>query len=108
MIERIKKIADYYYHGSEYALAKDCDIANNTLSQQLTGKRKLSLENVCKILKSVRQVSPDWLLFGTGSMERGSNDSILVDTIRMLTDTINEKNKTIDALKEQIEQLKDR
>lgn len=106
MINRIKKIADYYYHGSEYALAKECGIANNTLSQQLTGKRKLSLDNVCKILASVKQVSPDWLLFGSGAMERGSNDSILIDTIRALTDTINEKNKTIDALKKEIEELK--
>lgn len=106
MIDRIRKIADYYYHGSEYALAKDCGIQNNTLSQQLTGKRKLSLENVCKILRAAKQVSPDWLLFGSGSMERGSNDSILIDTIRTLTDTINEKNKTIDALKREIEELK--
>lgn len=106
MISRIRKIADYYYHGSEYALAKDSGIPNNTLSQQLTGKRKLSLENICKILNAAKQVSPDWLLFGTGAMERGSNDSILIDTIRTLTDTINEKNKTIDALKREIEELK--
>jgi len=45
-------------------------ISNSTLSHVQSGRNKASLDIVVRLLESFPDISPDWLLFGTGEMKR--------------------------------------
>ena len=67
MIDRVKKVIEYKQY-SVNSFAEMIGVKQNTLNQQLTGDRKLSLDVIQKIVIHCDDISPEWLLTGSGSM----------------------------------------
>lgn len=114
MIERIKELISYLGI-SNRAFCIQCGIKDNTFTNQLNGKRELSLSTIISILSFREDVSAEWLLRGNGDMIKSGNSisdanslrmERLIDTITTLQETINEKNKTIQLLEEENRKLK--
>ena len=77
MIERIKKIIQYYNLSiSSFAIRIGANQV--TLNQQINGDRKISLDTVTKILDSFENISSEWLLKGQGPMWKEKCSSVPV------------------------------
>ena len=114
MIERIKELISYLGISTR-AFCIQCGIKDNTFTNQLNGKRELSLSTIISILSFREDVSAEWLLRGNGDMIKSGNSisdanllrmERLIDTITTLQETINEKSKTIQLLEEENRKLK--
>lgn len=112
MIERVKKIIEYYGL-SDRGFAISCGLNQPTLFNQLKGLRNLSLDTVRAIATTYPEISCDWIITGAGSMlkeDSASRESErlskLVDTITTLQSVISDKDKVIATLTEQVNQLK--
>ena len=113
MIERIKELISYLGI-SNRAFSTQCGIKDNTFTNQLNGKRELSLSTISSILSIREDVSAEWLLRGEGTMLKNQVASDanslrlerLIDTITTLQETINEKTKTIQLLEEENRRMK--
>lgn len=71
MIERIKLFMDSY-NLTAADLADEIDVQRSGISHLLSGRNNPSLSFITKLLEHYPELSPDWLLFDTGSMIRGS------------------------------------
>ena len=85
----VQLIKDLGYNLSGFA--KELGVAQPVISHLSSGRNLPSLDLVMKILKRFPQISPDWLLFGTGNRERALTENV---------------QKELEALEEQIELTK--
>lgn len=98
MIDRVKKIIEYK-QCSTNSFAEMIGVKQNTLNQQLTGDRKLSLDVVRKIISTCNDISAEWLLTGDGKMlknisensENLSKQSISEERNNSIDELINQK-----------------
>lgn len=74
MIDRVRKIIEYK-QCSTNSFAEMIGVKQNTLNQQLTGDRKLSLDVVRKIISTCNDISAEWLLTGDGEMTKNISES---------------------------------
>lgn len=74
MIDRVKKIIEYK-QCSTNSFAEMIGVKQNTLNQQLTGDRKLSLDVVRKIISTCNDISAEWLLTGDGEMLKNISEN---------------------------------
>lgn len=74
MIDRVRKIIEYK-QCSTNSFAEMIGVKQNTLNQQLTGDRKLSLDVVRKIISTCNDISAEWLLTGEGEMLKNIPES---------------------------------
>lgn len=92
MIDRVRKIIEYK-QCSVNSFAEMIGVKQNTLNQQLTGDRKLSLDVIQKIVISCDDISPQWLLTGDGEMLKNISEN----SQNLLKQTISEeRNNSID------------
>ncbi|MDR2951560.1 MAG: helix-turn-helix transcriptional regulator [Dysgonomonas sp.] len=66
--ERIRKIREDLFKGSNIEFAKAIDEKPNTTSNWMSGNRKIGLEVLEKILARLPQISSSWLVSGEGPM----------------------------------------
>jgi len=78
MIQRVKCIIEYKGM-NESSFSEAIGIRQNTLNQQLSGLRRLSLDVVKNIIITFEDISPDWLIAGRGEMIRGTELPIEID-----------------------------
>ena len=71
MIDRIQKIIEEEGM-SQGRFANEIGIIDSRLSHYLSGRSKVSLELVTKILERFRGINSDWLLFGRGEMYKSA------------------------------------
>lgn len=71
MIARIKKIIEVENIGL-VKFANEIGVGSPALSHYLSGRNKVPLELVTKILERFRGINPEWLLFGRGEMYKSS------------------------------------
>lgn len=74
MIDRVRKIIEYK-QCSVNSFAEMIGVKQNTLNQQLTGDRKLSLDVIQKIVINCDDISPHWLLTGEGEMLKNISEN---------------------------------
>lgn len=74
MIDRVRKIIEYKQY-SVNSFAEMIGVKQNTLNQQLTGDRKLSLDVIQKIVINCDDISPQWLLTGDGEMLKNISEN---------------------------------
>lgn len=75
VLQRIKSIIDGKF-SSESQFAKAIGVNQNTLNQQLRGKRALSTDVIISILTSFEDLSSEWLMRGEGSMFKEPSQQI--------------------------------
>lgn len=87
---RIQKIIDIYCDGSKSEFAQKVGISNSVISN-IMGTRKSfpSFEVLEKIIKTFPQLNCEWLLMGTGQMNKNqpidNNNAIEdIDTLKLL------------------------
>lgn len=66
MIERLKKILDYY-NLSASSFADRIDVPRSSISHLLSGRNKPSLDFIIKVEKAFEEVELDWLVYGKGN-----------------------------------------
>lgn len=87
---RIQKIIDIYCGGSKSEFAQKVGIANSVISNIMGTRKSLpSFEVLEKIIKTFPQLSCEWLLMGTGQMNKNqsidNNNAIEdIDTLKLL------------------------
>jgi hypothetical protein len=102
MLNRIAKfIENTGYNPTSFA-AK-IGVQQMTLWNQLNGRRKLSLDTVEAILDTFPDISAEWLMRGTGSMNKGDEEQ--EKRIANLIDVISMQQETIRNLLDKIKQL---
>ena len=89
MIDRVRKIIEYK-QCSTNSFAEMIGVKQNTLNQQLTGDRKLSLDVVRKIISTCNAISAEWLLTGGGEMLKNISEN----SENNLKQTISEERNT--------------
>ena len=89
MIDRVIKIIEYK-QCSTNSFAEMIGVKQNTLNQQLTGDRKLSLDVVRKIISTCNDISAEWLLTGDGKMLKNISEN----SENNLKQTISEERNT--------------
>ena len=89
MIGRVRKIIEYK-QCSTNSFAEMIGVKQNTLNQQLTGDRKLSLDVVRKIISTCNDISAEWLLTGGGEMLKNISEN----SENNLKQTISEERNT--------------
>ncbi len=75
MKNRVKKIIDKKQLSSS-KFADIIGIQRSSVSHILSGRNKTSLDIVKKILTKFKDISPDWLLFGEGSMYKEEKSNV--------------------------------
>lgn len=87
---RIQKIIDIYCNGSKSEFAQKVGIANSVISNIMGTRKSLpSFEVLEKIVKTFPQLNCEWLLIGTGQMNKNqpinNNNAIEdIDTLKLL------------------------
>ena len=102
MVNRISKLIESTGLNPTSFAAK-IGVQQMTLWNQLNGKRKLSLETVLAVLDSFPELSAEWLVRGTGSMNKGDEEQ--EKRIDNLIDVISMQQETIRNLQDKIKQL---
>ncbi len=59
---------------SSSQFADEIGVQRSSISHILSGRNNPSLEFVTKILKRFPEINSDWMIFGKGSMYKGSNE----------------------------------
>ena len=72
MIDRIRKIMEEEGMSSG-KFADEVGIIDSRLSHYLSGRNKVTLELVTKILERFRGINSEWLLFGRGEMYKSAD-----------------------------------
>ncbi|MDR0825214.1 MAG: XRE family transcriptional regulator [Prevotella sp.] len=72
--DRIRKIREDLFKGSNIDFANTLDEKPNTTSNWISGNRKIGLEVIEKILARLPQINSSWLLSGEGSMMKTDSD----------------------------------
>ncbi|MFA5650017.1 MAG: helix-turn-helix transcriptional regulator [Proteiniphilum sp.] len=74
--ERIRQVIAYL-RISDSAFAKNIHVKQNTLSQQLNGKRSISIEVIYGIADTYSIINCEWLITGKGDMlKHAVNESV--------------------------------
>ena len=76
MQSRIQNIIDYY-NLSMLSFSKELGVNRSTISHNLSGRNKPSIDVLQKILKRYSSISPEWLLLGNGPMLKNNFNSNL-------------------------------
>jgi transcriptional regulator with XRE-family HTH domain len=76
MTERIKQLIETLGF-SQLQFADQIGVNRTVVNHILNERNKVSLDVATRILGTYRQVSPDWLLLGTGAMLRGDTPETL-------------------------------
>ncbi len=111
--ERIRQIRAVFFGGDTEKMAQVLDIHYTTIAKIISGKIMVSGQLVEKLLVACPDLSPDWLLFGTGDMHRSSNNCTNTPNsstsndaqIMLLRDILREKDNNIADLNRQLAQL---
>jgi len=79
MIEIVRRIEEIQEMSKldKKSFAEKLGISAATLSHLSSGRNNPSLDLIISILETFKEVSPDWLLFGRGERNRGSNEDIV-------------------------------
>lgn len=95
---------------TERNFALKCGIAQNTMNYYLNDKRKMSYENLERILLAFPDLSAEWLIRGKGKMYLSQNGANVLKTtdINKILDTIDALNGALTAQADTIRMLKDR
>ena len=80
IIQRIRLIMEHYKIHSVESFAKRSNVNVNTLRQQLSGIRSISLDTILSIVGAFECISPKWLLTGEGSMLQSEDSKAASDT----------------------------
>lgn len=106
MIKRVEKILKDSGL-SVNSFARKCNIAQATISKQLKGERKFSIETINAILNAFPDVNANWLMLGIGEpySQIDANTESLIKVIKLQQDTIDNLQATIMDLRQQLEQL---
>ena len=80
VLQRIKSMIDEKF-SSESQFAKAIGVNQNTLNQQMRGKRALSIDVIISILSSFEDISSEWLMRGEGPMLRPDPSQSIGDII---------------------------
>lgn len=75
MIDRIKKIIEVENIGL-VKFADEIGIGSSAMSHYLSGRNKIPLDLVTKILERFRGINPEWLLFGRGEMYKSAEAKV--------------------------------
>lgn len=78
MTDRIKQILssdNFRFNGNVSVFARTLGMEQVTVNNYILGKRKMSLEFICNILKSFPQISAEWLLRGEGTMIKSTTNT---------------------------------
>ena len=102
MLNRITKLIESTGLNPTSFAAK-IGVQQKTLWGQLNGRRKLSLDTVEAILDTFPDISAEWLMRGTGSMNKGDEEQ--EKRIANLIDVISMQQETIRNLLDKIKQL---
>lgn len=78
VLQRIKSMIDEKF-SSESQFAKAIGVNQNTLNQQMRGKRALSIDVIISILSSFEDISSEWLMRGEGPMLRSDPSQSIGD-----------------------------
>ncbi len=76
MIERIRQLIETLGF-SQLQFADQIGVNRTIINHILSGRNKVSLDVAMRILNTFKQVSPDWLLSGAGSMLRGDKSAAM-------------------------------
>lgn len=95
-------------------LAKIANISQTTISRQIKGDYNVSIESIYAVLHECPDVSPDWLLMGTGPKYRlpeltGNESDEMLDLHAEIAKLTAERDAAIDNLRraeERINELK--
>lgn len=93
--ERVKKLIEYK-KCSVNSFAKVIGIRQNTLHQQLTGDRRVSMEVIYSIIISYSDIDANWLITGKGNMLKEDKAS---------SDNGGDVKEEVEALKKEIKRL---
>lgn len=96
--DRLQQYAKYKY-GSYREMELKCGLVNGAVGTAT----ELSMKNLKKVLEECPELSPDWLILGVGTMERGiptakpqpigvkvTNDGLDIVTANVQSATVNE------------------
>ena len=72
---------------SSSQFADEIGVQRSSISHILSGRNNPSLEFVTKILKRFPDINSDWIIFGKGSMYKGSNEKIVLETKEIIKQT---------------------
>lgn len=67
-ITQILNSRNFFFNGNVSVFARTIGMEQTTVNNYILGKRKMSLEFICKILSACPNISADWLLRGKGEM----------------------------------------
>lgn len=80
-------------------LSKMINANEHTLGNKFRGVVKTDIDTVLAVLTSFPELSPDWLLFGTGTMLRGESEHQMPPAYEQrYLDIIQEKDRQISQL----------
>lgn len=86
------------------SFARKCKLHQATISKQLSGQRKFSIETITSILEAFPDVNANWLMLGTGDPYNKIDSKMdsLISVIKLQQDTIENLQETINILKQQL------
>lgn len=88
---------------SRTEFAERLNISNAVLSHISSGRNKASTELIIGILTQFPDISPDWLLFGKGEMNRDDGQStwnqLKKDLLKELNQVLDRQTGTLETLK---------
>lgn len=104
MIKRVEKILKDSGL-SVTAFARKCNVTQATMSRQLSGKMKFSIDAINAILTAFPNVNAKWLMLGDGEpySEVDANMESLLKVIKLQQDTIANLQGTIAELQKRLE-----
>ena len=110
IISRIKEIIAHYKL-SDRQFALKCGVPANTLSNQLSGERKISGILILNIAQVFPEISAEWFLRGDGPMfieslptlaETSTSAKKITDIVVTLSQVVNEQEAEIGRLREEL------
>lgn len=98
----IDRLFEYlkHHHLSPYSFEQKCGIANGYLKKQSRGKGSIGSEILEKIINRYRDLDPEWLLTGRGTMLRDNDYPPAGDTHSQVEDPLPPDNYLVQLLRE--------
>lgn len=87
--------------------AERIGISAATMSHISSGRNKASTELIINLLTYFSEISPDWLLFGRGSMYREDNESVKKEMLNRMKSGLDAVKRQMDQAGNALENLKD-
>lgn len=99
MIDRLKKILDYY-NLSASSFADIIDVPRSSISHLLSGRNKPSLDFVIKVEKAFDEIELNWLVYGEGSFPKKVISQINEESIKKETPSLFSENDVSEQIPE--------